>query len=65
MARGSLVSWPGIKPALPAVEVWSPPNHWTTREVPTHYQQVSSTKEEDNTSILWREEKGLQMTSIV
>ena len=28
-----LVSWPGIKPLPPAVELWNL-NHWTAREVP-------------------------------
>ena len=28
-----LVSWPGIKPGLPALELWNL-SHWTTREVP-------------------------------
>ena len=32
VACGILVSQPGIKPMLPALEVWSP-NHLTTREV--------------------------------
>ena len=31
---GILVPQPGIKPAPPALEVWSL-NHWTTREVPS------------------------------
>ena len=34
IAWGILVPWPGIKPAYPAVEVWSHLNHWTAREVP-------------------------------
>ena len=36
MACGILVSWPGIEPAPPAVEVWSL-NHWTSREVQINY----------------------------
>ena len=32
MARGILVSWPGIEATSPALEAWSL-NHWTAREV--------------------------------
>ena len=35
-ACGILVHWPGIKPAPPAVEAWSP-NHWTAREFPLSF----------------------------
>ena len=31
---------PGIKPTPPAVEAWRP-NHWTTREVPSHLTSLS------------------------
>ena len=36
MAFGILVPPPGMKPGPLAVRAWSP-NHWTVREVPSHF----------------------------
>ena len=41
VACGILVPQPGIKPAPPALEVWSL-NHWTTREVPAYIFNIKS-----------------------
>ena len=40
MAYGILVPWPGIKPALSAVEMQSHFNHWAAREVPAEVLNV-------------------------
>ena len=43
MACGILVPGPGIEPAPPALEAWSP-NHWTTREVPADQSTLNESK---------------------
>ena len=35
-AYGILIPWPGIKPKAPILKAYSL-NHWTTREIPTHF----------------------------
>ena len=41
-ACGILTPRPGIEPISPAVEAQSP-NHWTTRELPTHTYFLNKT----------------------
>ena len=51
MACGILVPQPGVKPFLPAVEVWSP-NHSTTRKPPFFFECNLFLKQRDLPSIV-------------